>query len=90
MYRGPLNLYGMGAGLLKLLALKLSPQRVMATFLSVGQLQGVSDPTNTHNVYLADRLGLPVQELTLQSMPWVWGAVFVSLIAASYLTPLIH
>lgn len=89
MYRGPLNLYGMGAGLLKLLALKLSPQRVMATFLSVGQLQGVSDPTNTHNVYLADRLGLPVQELTLQSMPWVWGAVFVSLIAASYLTPLI-
>lgn len=88
MYRGPLNLYGMGAGLLELLATKMSPARVMATFLSVGQLQGVSDPTNTHNVYLADRLGVPVQELTRQSMPWVWGAVVASLILASLQTQL--
>ena len=54
LYRGPLNLYGLGAGFAALMAKSavLPPLAVMTAFMSVGQMQSVCDPTNTANVWI--------------------------------------
>jgi len=85
LYRGPLNLYGLGAGLSAMMAAApgLGPARVMAALLSVGQVQGVCDPTNTHNVWIANYLGVDVQQILRRSIVYVWPAVVVGLVVAA-------
>ena len=82
LYRGPLNLWGMGSGLVAamLATAALSPAAIMAAFFSVGLLQGVSDPTNTHNVWIANNLGLDVQQLLRTTLPYVWAGAVVGLV----------
>lgn len=81
LYRGPLNLYGMGSGLARMMAdfKGLGAPAVMAALLSVGQLQGVCDPTNTHNVWIANYLGLDVQHILRRTLIYVWPAAVVGL-----------
>ena len=52
LYRGPLNLYGLGAGIAALMTASgiVSPTMVFVGFVGVCALQGSSCPTNTHNV----------------------------------------
>lgn len=97
MYRGPLNLYGMGAGLMELLAgtgerlpvgiisgsQVLAPVLVMVAFFAVGMLQGVCDPTNTHNVWIANYCKVPTAELTRITWPWVLVVVLLGLLAGA-------
>jgi hypothetical protein len=85
LYRGPLNLYGMGSGVVTLLFDSgiLAPFRLMVAFFAVGMLQGVSDPTNTHNVWIANFCKVPVNELTRLTAPWVLAIVLAGLIAGS-------
>lgn len=94
LYRGPLNLYGMGAGLLPLLAGQgatgiisgstvLAPALIMAAFFSVGMLQGVCDPTNTHNVWIGNFCKVPTAELTRLTLPWVLVVVLLGLVAGA-------
>ncbi|MDO5295554.1 MAG: hypothetical protein Q4F00_02780 [bacterium] len=75
LYRGPLNFYGLGAGIAGLLfgAQMLPNTAIMAAFFSTGQLQGVSDPTNTHNVWLGQFAKVSTWELLCQTLPYVWG-----------------
>jgi C4-dicarboxylate transporter, DcuC family len=80
LYRGPLNLYGMGLGLGQMMAAVMSPASVMAALLSVGQIQGVCDPTNTHNVWIANYLGLDVNLILRRTLPYVWCGVILALI----------
>ncbi|MEZ5338804.1 MAG: hypothetical protein R3F46_11140 [bacterium] len=85
LYRGPLNLYGMGITIMGILtgAGVLHGSLIMAAFFSVGMLQGVCDPTNTHNVWIANFCKVPVNELTRLLFPWVSIIVLLGLIAGA-------
>jgi DcuC family C4-dicarboxylate transporter len=87
LYRGPLNLWGMGAGLAAMMAAApgLGAAAVMAALLSVGQIQGVCDPTNTHNVWIANYVGTDVQRLLRRTIVYVWPAAIAGLILAALL-----
>ncbi|MDQ7826569.1 MAG: transporter [Candidatus Eremiobacteraeota bacterium] len=82
LYRGPLNLYGLGAGFAALVlgARMLSSEAVMAAFLAVGQIQGICDPTNTHNVWIAQFTKLSPEEFLKKTLPYVWVFVFLALV----------
>ncbi len=84
LYRGPLNLYGMGSGIMGLImgTGALSPQLLMGAFFSVGMMQGVCDPTNTHNAWLAGFLGVRVVELTRVTICFVGIIVLLGLIVS--------
>lgn len=81
LYRGPLNLWGMGSGVVGMLAATgvLPAPLIMVAFFSVGQLQGVCDPTNTHNVWIANFCRIPVGELTRATLAWVLAVVLLAL-----------
>ncbi len=82
LYRGPLSLWGMGSGLVALMqkSTQLSGSAIMGMLMSVGQLQGVCDPTNTHNVWIATYLGTDTQVLLRKTVPYVWLAVIGGLL----------
>lgn len=86
LYRGPLNIWGLGFGVAALLlqAGDLPIAAIMAMLLSVGQVQGICDPTNTHNVWIANELRVDVQGLMIKTLPYVWGMVFVALGIAAF------
>lgn len=86
LYRGPLNLWGMGSGLIGVIlgTGTLGAPMLMAAFFSVGMMQGVCDPTNTHNVWVANHEGVDVTDLTKETVPWVWPGVFLCLAAAVF------
>ncbi len=86
LYRGPLNLWGLGAGLASILLATQAfpnPALVMGIFISVGAVQGVCDPTNTHNVWIANFIGCDVLELTKKTIPYIWFLSFLGLTIAS-------
>ncbi len=83
LYRGPLNTWGMGAGLLGLLLQAGMPAgAVMSAFMSVGMAQGVCDPTNTHNVWIANYTNTDVQDILKRTLPYMWVLAFVGLAIA--------
>jgi len=84
LYRGPLSLWGMGSGIVTLIrtATTLSATAIMAMLMSVGQLQGICDPTNTHNVWIATYLGTDTQSLLRKTLPFAWLSVFFGLVLA--------
>jgi len=84
LYRGPLNIWGMGSGLIGLmLATKtLPPVAIMAALMSVGQIQGVCDPTNTHNVWIANFLDINVQTILKKTIFYMWLVTLLGLIVA--------
>jgi TRAP-type C4-dicarboxylate transport system permease large subunit len=86
LYRGPLNRFGMGSGLAGLmLGTKLLPnQAIFGLFESVGQVQGVCDPTNTANVWVANFVGTSPTRLMLATLPWAWGAAVAGLCISAF------
>ncbi len=85
LYRGPLSLWGMGSGLVALVqkATTLSSQAVMGMLMSVGQIQGICDPTNTANIWIANYLGTDTQVLMGKTIPYAWVAVICGLILSA-------
>jgi hypothetical protein len=84
LYRGPLNVWGMGYGLAAaLIASGLEAGAVMGLLLAVGQIQGVSDPTNTHNVWLANELRVDVQKILWNTIPYTWAVAVIGLAIAA-------
>lgn len=84
LYRGPLNVWGMGYGLAAvLLASGMPAGAVMGLLLAVGPVQGISDPTNTHNVWLANEMQQDVQKVLWNTLPYAWGLAWVGLILAA-------
>jgi hypothetical protein len=55
----------------------------MAALLSVGQIQGVCDPTNTANVWIANYVGGNVQQILRSTIRYVWPAAAVGLVVAA-------
>jgi len=86
LYRGPLNIWGMGIGLAGVLLSmnRIPAAAVMGIFISVGALQGVCDPTNTHNVWIANYLGVEVLELTKKLIPFIWVLTLLALCVAGF------
>lgn len=74
LYRGPLNIWGMGSGLVVLIQeTRLIPgAAIMAALISVGQIQGISDPTNTYNVWIANYLGVDVIRFLKKTIVYAW------------------
>lgn len=80
LYRGPFNVWGMGYGLAAVfLASGLNPGAVMGLLLGVGHIQGVSDPTNTQNVWLANEMRIDVQKILWNTIPYTWILALIGL-----------
>ena len=71
LYRGPLNMYGLGSGLANifLTAGKLSAPAVGMALRSTSVVQCVSDPTNTQNVIVADYAKVDVNDILKSTLP---------------------
>lgn len=74
LYRGPLNMFGMGAGIAALLvSLKILPIAVVAgAFVAVQYVQAVSDPTNSQNVWAADYANEETTSILKMTLPYTW------------------
>lgn len=72
LYRGPLNMYGMGSGLANIFATSgiLSPAAVGMALRSTSVVQCVSDPTNTQNVIVADYANVDVNDILKSTLPY--------------------
>lgn len=81
LYRGPFNLYGLGAGFAALMARStiLPPVAVMSAFLGVGQVQSVCDPTNTHNVWIGQFVNESPDRILKHTLPYLWVYVLLAL-----------
>jgi hypothetical protein len=85
LYRGPLNVWGMGYGLAAVfLASGMHPGAIMGLLMAVGQVQGISDPTNTHNVWLANEMQQDVQKVLWNTIPYTWILAVIGLTAAAF------
>lgn len=84
LYRGPLNVWGMGYGIAAiLLAAGMAPGAIMGLLLAVGQIQGVSDPTNTQNVWLANEMKTDAQKILFNTLPYTWITAVIGLFIAA-------
>jgi len=45
----------------------------------------VSDPTNTHNVWIANYVGVDVQRILRATLPYVWVAALGGLVVGAIL-----
>lgn len=87
LYRGPLNIWGLGLGLgvVMLSTGKLGASGIMAALMTTGQVQGICDPTNTHNVWAAASTGTDVNDIMKKTLPYVWVGVVIGLVVAAFL-----
>ncbi|MEM1486342.1 C4-dicarboxylate ABC transporter [Oscillospiraceae bacterium PP1C4] len=84
LYRGPLNLFGLGSGIAALLISigTMSPLAIMGAFLSAERIQVVGDPTNTQNVWTANFLEVDVNTVTKKLLPYLWSIAAVGVVIA--------
>lgn len=82
LYRGPLNMYGLGSGIgnVMLAAGTLSPAAIGMALRSTGVVQGISDPTNTHNVIVCDFAKVDVTVVLKSTLPYTVLITFLSLV----------
>ncbi|WP_431037663.1 TRAP transporter large permease subunit [Streptomyces sp. P6-2-1] len=74
LYRGPLNVYGLGAGIAGvLIATGIYPAiAVLGITASYNQVFGVADPTSTQTVWAAQYAGVSPQQVMIRTLPYVW------------------
>jgi Mg2+/citrate symporter len=82
LYRGPLNMYGLGSGLAKIMvsAGTLSASAVGMALRSTSVVQCVSDPTNTQNVIVADYANVDVNDILKSTLPYTMVMAFFILL----------
>jgi hypothetical protein len=82
LYRGPLNVWGMGLAVsATLLATStLPPAAILCAILAAGMLQGVCDPTNTANVWIAGFQGVTVNQILRYTLLPVWAAAIIAIL----------
>jgi hypothetical protein len=86
LYRGPLNVWGLGYGVGGiLLATGVPAGAVMGILMSLGLIQGISDPTNTQNVWVANEVRIDVNEIMWRTLPYAWFAALLGLSIAGVL-----
>jgi H+/gluconate symporter-like permease len=74
LYRGPLNVFGLGAGIAGvLIAAGIYPAvAVLGLATSYNQVFGVADPTSTQTVWSAQYAGVGPQQVMVRTLPYVW------------------
>lgn len=87
LYRGPLNLWGLGAGIAALMVgMEILPMNaVMGGFASVSVMQLLCCPTNTHNVWVTSFTGEEVTSVTKRLLFWIWPVVIIGVIVSAVL-----
>ena len=87
LYRGPFNMYGMGTGIAAILtSLHFLPATALyGMFSGVGYLQGIADPTNSHNTWLAGFAGVDVTMVMKRVLPYAWGACVLMMLFVAVL-----
>lgn len=87
LYRGPLNPYGIGIGVYSLISTLglMPPLALLAALMSVVQVQTACDPTNTHNVWVANYVGMRVEEITRQTLIFKVAVCVAGLIVGAWL-----
>ncbi len=85
LYRGPLNLFGVGIAVYAVLAgLDILPAvTLVAAVMAVVQVQNVCDPTNTQNVWVANFTGVGVNEITKLTLPYQWAVATLATLAVA-------
>ena len=84
IYRGPLNVWGLGSGIVALLAASgMNPVAAMVALRLDSNVQAVCDPTNSHNVWVSDFTKTDVNEYLRKTILWIMASTFVGLIVAS-------
>ncbi|WP_328843660.1 TRAP transporter large permease subunit [Streptomyces sp. NBC_00258] len=75
LYRGPLNVFGLGAGIAGvLIATGIYPAvAVLGMATSYNQVFGVADPTSTQTVWSAQYAGVSPQQVMVRTLPYVWA-----------------
>lgn len=81
LFRGPLNPFGLGIGIYAILGALgiLPPLAVMGLFMALTQVQAVCDPTNTHNVWVANYTEIPVIKITRMTLLFQMTVAFLVL-----------
>jgi len=81
MYRGPINLYGLGTGIAALMVAGgiVSPMMVCVGFMGARALQESSDPANTHCVWSAGYLEVDELSFIKRHLPWMWAAAAITI-----------
>lgn len=87
LYRGPLNIYGLGSGVIGLLISvnSIPAAAVAAGFIATLVVELAGDPTNTQNVWVSDFLGLEVNDITKKGLPYLWAACTICVVAGGFL-----
>ena len=85
LYRGPLNLFGVGIAVYTVLAgLGILPAvTLVAAVMAVVQVQNACDPTNTQNVWVANFTGVRVDEITKITLPFQVAVATLAVIAVA-------
>ncbi|GAB2803310.1 transporter [Streptomyces daliensis] len=85
LYRGPLNVYGLGAGIAGVLisAGVYPAAAVLGLTASYNQVFGVADPTSTQTVWAAQYSGVSPQQVMLRTLPYVWCVALGGLIVTA-------
>jgi len=84
LYRGPFNLWGLGAGIAALMVSMgvLPVNVVMGGFVGVTIMQTLCCPTNTQNVWAASFVGVEVFDLTKRQIIYIWPVVLIGIVYA--------
>jgi hypothetical protein len=85
LYRGPLNLFGVGIAVYTVLAgLGVLPAvTLVAAVMAVVQVQNACDPTNTQNVWVANFTGVSVAEIAKLTLPFQVGVATAATLAVA-------
>ena len=87
LYRGPLNIFGIGIGLFTIMfgTGVLPPIALLAAIMCVVQVQNICDPTNTHNVWIANFTGVRVEALTKETILPVILVCIIGLMVSAFM-----
>ncbi len=89
IYRGPLNVWGLGSGIVALLAASgMNPVAAMVALRLDSNVQAVCDPTNSHNVWVSDYTKVDVNEYLKKTILWIMASTLAGLIVAGFVITL--
>ncbi len=87
LYRGPFNVYGLGAGVAGVLVSGgvYPATAVLGLMASYGQVLGVSDPTSTQTVWSAQYAGVRPERVMASTLPYTWLVAIGGLVLTTVL-----
>ena len=82
LYRGPLNEWGLGVGVARILQSFMPAPATMGAIKAVGLLQ---DPTTTQNIWVCGYLKLDINAILFKLLPYSFALVVTSLMLSAWL-----